>query len=80
MAGLSLYQAAILVTLEPFGSERNGLIEADITADDSRLSNDDSRPMVDEEAFADLRAGMNVNRRLRMGELGYNPRNHQSAK
>ena len=41
-------------------AERRALIELDVVADDRRLADDDARTVVDEEVFADLRAGVDV--------------------
>lgn len=42
------------------GAKGHPLVKPDIVSDDAGLSDDDSCPMVDEEAFADFRTGMNV--------------------
>ena len=39
-------------------AERHALIDLDVVADDRRLADDDAGAVVDEEIFADLRAGV----------------------
>ena len=41
-------------------AERHALIELDVVADDRRLADDDAGAVVDEEVFADLGAGVDV--------------------
>ena len=60
---------AVLIVLETFCTKGNALIECDVIANDTRLSNDDASAMVDGEIFANLCTRMDVDARLGMGLL-----------
>src|SRR5690606_21440273 len=60
VAGTALVQLAGFVGGEALGAEGYGLVDAHVVADDGRLANDHARAVVDEEAVADLCAGVDV--------------------
>ena len=72
-------QGAILANLEALGAQGDGLIKPHAPADDRRFADDDAGSVIDEKAFADLGAGMNIDASLRMGDLGDDPRQHRDA-
>jgi len=80
MARIILAQGPVTVGFEAFRAERDRLVEPDISTDDRSLADDDARPVIDEEAFADLGAGMNVDPGFRMGVFGDDARNHRDTK
>ena len=51
-------------------AEGDTLIEGHVVADDRRFSDDDAHAMVDEQAFADLGAGMDLDAREEAGNRG----------
>ena len=54
-------------------TEGYALIEGYVVADDRCLTDDDSHAMVDEEAAANLRSGMDFDSRKEAGDGGNNP-------
>ena len=62
------------VLVERERAERDALVELHVVADHARLADDDARAVVDEEPLADRRAGVDVDARLRVGELGHDAR------
>src|SRR5580693_1727095 len=79
MARRILDESARSIDLEAFRPERHRLVEADVAPDDGRLANHDARPVVDEKSFADARARMNVDTRLRMRDLRDDAGDHRHA-
>ena len=63
------HRPAVLVITETLCAECNPLIQSDILSNNRRFSDDDAGSMVDGEAFADGRAGMDVDARGVMGIL-----------
>ena len=59
-------------------AERHALIELDVVADDRRLADDDAGAVVDEEIFADLRAGVDVNAGRTVGILAHDARDERN--
>ena len=53
------------------------MIELDVVADDRRLTDDDACTVVDEEVFADLRTGVDVDTGLGVRVLGHHARDHR---
>lgn len=51
-------------------AEGDTLIEGHVVADDRRFSDDDAHAMVDEQSFADLGAGMDLDAREEAGNRG----------
>ncbi len=43
------------------------------------FADDNASPVVDKKTFADLRSGMNIDRRLRMRDLRNDPREHRDT-
>jgi hypothetical protein len=70
MARFVLDQPTFRVGRETAGPQRHRLIEPYPVADDCGLSDDDAGPVIDEATLADLCAGMNVDPRARVGDLG----------
>lgn len=66
----ALHERAVLVDREALRSECHRLVEPHALADHSRLADDDAGAVVDEEARADLGAGMDVDARRGMCMLG----------
>ena len=60
MALDTLDGVAVFVQLEALCAKRDALIELHVLADGRRFADDDAGAVVDEEAAADLRAGMDV--------------------
>ena len=77
--GHALDSAPRGVDLEALRPERHRLIEAHVAADDRRLADHDARSVVDEEAFADLRARMDVDAGRGMRDFRDDPREHRRA-
>src|ERR1019366_7239128 len=57
----------------------HALIELHVASEDARLSDDDARAVVDEEALADLRSGADVDARAGVCMLGDDARDHRDA-
>jgi hypothetical protein len=55
------------------------VIDAHVAADHRRLADDDARAMVNEEPLFDLGAGVDVDTRQGMGDLGDDPRQQRRA-
>ena len=70
MTWLPLDEGAGFVNRKALRAKRHRLIEPHALADDGGLTDDDTGPMIDKEAAADLCAGMNVDARLGMRKLG----------
>src|ERR1039458_1959055 len=66
-----------LVDLKPLRPQRDRLIEPHATTDPRRLTDHNAGAVIDEEALADLGAGMNVNAGLRVSEFGNDPGQHR---
>jgi hypothetical protein len=79
MPGSSLEQSTLVIHGEPLGSRGHGLIQADLPADDRGLADDNTGAVVNEEAAANLGAGMNVDPRVSMGNLCNNAGKQRSA-
>ena len=67
------------VEREVLGSESHTLIERDMFADDTGLSDDDACAVVDAEVFTDLCAGMDIDACVGVGEFGDYARNNRYA-
>ena len=72
-------QGAILANLEALGAQGDSLIEPRAPADDRRLADDDTGPVIDEKPFADLGARMNIDAGLGVSDLGDDPRKRRDA-
>ena len=60
-------------------AERHALIELDVVADDRRLADDDAGAVVDEEVFADLGAGVDVDAGRAVGIFAHDARDERHA-
>ena len=69
----------MLVGRETAWPRAHSLIQAHVAANDRGLADDDAGAVVDEEAFADLGARMNVDPCRRMRDLGDHPRQQRRA-
>ena len=69
VARRALFQRAAFILREALGAQCHGLVKPDMLADDGGFADDDARPMIDEEALADLRPRMNVNASRRVGDF-----------
>ena len=63
-------RTAVAVERKIFSSECDALIEIDVIADDTGLTDDYTCAVVDAEVFANLCTGVNVNARVGMSYLG----------
>ena len=79
MAQPPLDQRARLVGGEAARAERHGLVQAHSLADHAGLADDDAGTVVDEEAAADLRPGMDIDAGERMGDLADGAREEPGA-
>lgn len=76
---LALLQRAGVVDVETPRAEPHRLIRAHALADDRRFADDDARAVVDEEGLVDRRAGLNVDARFGMRDLGDDAGDHCRA-
>ena len=67
----TLYGIAILVELEALCAEGNALIDLYVIADGGCFADDDTRAVVDEEAFADGCACVDIDAGFFVGEFGH---------
>src|SRR5208282_3443319 len=67
------------VRLETLSAERHRLIKTHALADARGFADDDAGSVIDEKAFVDFGAGMDVDSRLRMGDFADNPGQHRRA-
>src|ERR671938_861804 len=67
-------QAPRRIFVERESAERHALIELDVVADNGCAADDDARPVIYEEARADLCAWMNIYPRAVMRVLGHDAR------
>ena len=74
------HQLPVRVLLEGQGPEGHPLVELHVGADLSRLADHHPGPVVDEEPLPDRRPRVDVDPRLRMGELGHHPRDVRHSK
>ena len=59
-----------LASLLAGAAQRHALVEHHVVADLGRLADDDAHAVVDEEALADLRAGVNLDAGDQTAEVG----------
>ncbi len=76
--GLPFSSAPFPSVVKRFRAERDRLIESHALADDGRFADHDAGAVVDEEAFVDRCAGMDVYSGFRMGDLGDDARDHRA--
>ena len=61
---------AFIVIFETLGTECNTLIQTHMVADDTSLTDNDTRTMVDTEIFSDRSSGMTIYTSLGVSQLG----------
>ena len=61
------------------GAERDTLVDFDVISDDGRFADDDAGAVVDEEGFADLRRGVDVNSRAVVHVFAHHARQNRHA-
>lgn len=69
MAWMAFLQLARLIRREPLGTQRHRLINPHTLADNRGFTNHHTRTVIDKETAANLRAGVNVDPRGRMGDF-----------
>ena len=67
----------VIIFLEPFGTQSDSLVHADMSPDNGGFADNHAGAMVDKKTLADLRAGMNVNSRSGVRNLGNNTGNQR---
>src|SRR5690606_32637248 len=70
MSGVSFQQDSMFIRRESFRAQCDGLIDADMFADDSRFSNHHACSVVDEKTALNLCAGVDVDPCQGVGNLG----------
>jgi len=70
---------AVIIFLETFGTQGNGLIYANMPPDNCGFAYDHACAVVDKKTLADLCAGMNVNSRGGVSNFGDNASNQWRA-
>ena len=74
MARMAFLQLPVFVRREALGAQGHGLVDAHPLADDRGFADHHTGPMVDEEARADLRAGVDIDTGGRVGDFRNDPR------
>ena len=80
MAWVAFLQLPRLVRREAFGAQGHGLVNPHALANDGGFTNHDARPVVDEEAAANLRAGVDVDTGGRVGNFGTDARQQRQTR
>ena len=70
-----IQHVAVSIILEALGTQCDTLIQRDVVANDTRLTNHDTRAVVDGEVLADGGTRMDIDTRLGVGLLGNDTRN-----
>ena len=79
MSRIAFDKHPVIIFLETFGTQGNGLVHANMSPDNCGFAYDHAGAMVDKETLANLRTGMNVNSCGGMSNLGNNAGNQRRA-